>query len=556
MGWPVCPLIPHLIFDWKSGDGNTAIAPLQPGGTVALVQAGTVTHGLSTPWVDVNGQAITCSRFDLGTLTSGVIGSLNDTDDIVLVSLVNFINASTGVYFYGLVGGPAANPTIAQYTSSSAGDKTYIVGNVTVQPITTTVSNGWRLFVSKIDRNGNSTSYRSGLAGAGLATPTLTATAQMIARLNSGSAGYPTMKIARSMIFMGPSIADIVTSDFATRLSNTVLGIHALNGAQPTFTRESNSIHEKAGVYYQFCHGTPCSGDSDGLSINPAVYQKCYNSAWNVVTPVTTGWAVTGGMTFSIQNDAANLPARIANMGPNTFYLSNTTGATQYLYNGNIIGNTNKHSLSVFARIVAGAPNLGFRNFATGVFTNGMAIAGAYARTENNNLTPVNGTDTFAIEVPNNCSMYLILPQCEEWTYSTDPIANYATAAVAQRVGDQLALPIVDNRKGSVEVELKSKTTNTPVGQAFAWGYHAYIGTSKRLRSYDGTNILEIVADFCTAGWLALKSRWFGATKTLSGQNLANSGAYDSAWTATQQVGASAGLLDFFVRKLLYKRNP
>lgn len=154
------------------------------------------------------------------------------------------------------------------------------------------------------------------------------------------------------------------------------------------------------------------------------------NKAYRNYDPAdTTGWAATGG-TFDVVDDSTALAAAgLSILGDNVFSLVNASGSTQYVYGGDQCGNTNKHSLSVYARLVAGAgAELGLRNASGGAFASAVAISDSYVRTKAPGVTPAAATCQIAIAVPDGCTLYFVGQQPEQSTNGTD--SNHCTTVI------------------------------------------------------------------------------------------------------------------------------
>jgi hypothetical protein len=140
---------------------------------------------------------------------------------------------------------------------------------------------------------------------------------------------------------------------------------------------------------------------------------------------------------------------------------ANDTGSTQYIRTGAQTGDVNDRSLSVLARIVAGAGTvkLGLYDESGGTFS-GSAISDGYAtRTLIHGQTPGDTDETCALEVPDGVTVRFIGMQMETGSRCTSIIPNYQTAATAQRIAEILTLPVTPlDGKGAVSFGL------TPIG--------------------------------------------------------------------------------------------
>lgn len=492
MGWPV----DHLgtpVFDWADGDGlNPHVGP-------ALTAAGSPTAGVATPWVGHGGEDVTATEFDGADGYSDsaqfdpasgqdvrVLALVRPIDDRASANYRVFSNRNAGSGF--TVYWRTDNPRIICYFNNGS----------SASSVSLDVPSGWMLIDYYLDLDGNHTLKINGASNAN-ASPGGdhgSGSGLGLGMMPNGTDQF-IGDIARVMVWFGGSELSNA-SDHASLLAS-VLGVQNVqrNGVA-TFARASSAVKAVGSRYHVFSSGSPRSGNTDGLLVEAAGTNKVYNT---INPQATTGWS-TGGGTLTVVDDSAALEAAgLREVGPNVFEAS-TGGSAAVMRCGAVTGNTNPHSLSVFARTIAGGPaEIGFRDASSGAWTKVGDISDSYTRTTFDNQTPSDTDELLAIRIPVGCTIRFTLPQMEESPICTSPIPNVATAATATRATDVLDTTHTPrDAEGAVEAGL------TPVGWSGADLASARVvtrATASRLvryngggywDAYDGTTITSVPA--------------------------------------------------------------
>lgn len=178
----------------------------------------------------------------------------------------------------------------------------------------------------------------------------------------------------------------------------------------------------------------PANGTLRGLLVEIQGTNKCTNYNLNPDAGLTNISASAG--TLDRVNDAANLPFDGGTVGGNVFHLNNATGSPVTITVTGTTGNTNKHSIRVFARFTGTAPTLQL----TGA-VGAVACNNAYAETKSDNITPGTTADQWQLVVPNGTEVWFLGNQLEEGPFVTSPIET-AGAAVT-RAADNVTSAIV-----------------------------------------------------------------------------------------------------------------
>ncbi len=199
--------------------------------------------------------------------------------------------------------------------------------------------------------------------------------------------------------------------NFASSLPNEVTFIR--NSKATCFNSNGKLI--EVGVNESRHDHTP-DGAPLGLYIEHEATNKCEN--YNVNPTDTTGVITAGTGTVSVVDDAAELAAtgldEICTSGK-VYKAEATTGSTFVVYFLGNTNNTNKHSMSLYARGEGGSGTCG--RLALGGAELAIAETGEnYQRFKYEDLTPDGTGRKFTIAVNGNRTLYFILNQLEEAT--------------------------------------------------------------------------------------------------------------------------------------------
>lgn len=173
------------------------------------------------------------------------------------------------------------------------------------------------------------------------------------------------------------------------------------------------------------------------LNVQPARTNKVTCRKAN---PVDTTNITKAGDAAAVLSLANELPATLANAidengnpvdlteactSGKVYKLDNSAGATNAFANvGGLVGNTNKHSYSIYGRVGAG----------TGIVYIGGAggvniTSDGYSKLGQNGQTPNSTTAFLTIRANPGAVIYFILPQLEEGSFATPPIYKDSTGA-------------------------------------------------------------------------------------------------------------------------------
>ena len=174
-----------------------------------------------------------------------------------------------------------------------------------------------------------------------------------------------------------------------------------------------------------------------GILIESGRTNKCtaYNASPTNLTNVTAGGNVSA--VVSVVSDTAKLQADGIYVGNgNVIEVDNTQGGsgTAYVHISGTFANTNVHSYSTFAYVVAGTN--GYISDSGGDGVTVCPSTGGYTRTVKENFTPSNSGRTIRLAAPFGCKVRFILFQLEEGAFATTPII--VGGASAARASDRL----------------------------------------------------------------------------------------------------------------------
>jgi len=554
-----------LILDWYSPDEeNPFVGP----SNWAIV--GTPLLNQKTPWNLFSNESMKSTYFD-GTesyskVTTG-FGITSDDDVFIAMQIfmdpVYLTNAVSYQFFELSVIGVQS---IALIKHSSGPNQIWgrIQGtSTTVYPIVN-VSLGWTSIILAIRRGGLSILYADDNKGtAGTPAGSLFQTDSCAIAKASGYSAYKG-HISRIIVAKGVDLLSGWSDENAAEIINSMNGIHNQMGTIGSLQRNSSATNRNDSKYFMMSLDSPCSGDENGLLIEPSVTNKVYK---NFNPSATTGLTATGGMTLAtVANDNSALSSAnidLLDFGPSVFRVQNTTGSTQYVYATPQTGNTNKHSLSVFARYISGSnANLGFYDQVGTSFSQGVAISDDYTRTENPNLTPLS-TDSWALEIPNNTEIYFILHQMEEFWTCTSPIPNNLSGSTVSRsLHDFNTGYEINDISGKMQFKIKTVFTG-PVGiTSYIWGSAIvyFLNGNNYLRTYDGINQAVVTSvNVCDGNWHDVEISWNAniGTHTLTVDNISDTAPYDGSWgiSGAIHLGSISATSPVHIKNIRFLRN-
>jgi hypothetical protein len=527
--WSVEQLLPSLYFDWADGDGTTAIAPKESGGTITLTPSGTITSGIAAPWQERSTDYKTLSLFDNGRYDSEYILDLSSGQDIIIVVSIDPTKIADGnvqriISIQSAVSGFGANPCVHLYAYNGA-IYSAIYGATNVFPGSVTRPRGFLLAGIVINRDGNSFNFVNGNSGTAVATPSLADKSDLNIIISTAATTVRHF-IRRLTVFVGANIAEIMSTTYRNALFNAISGIYPQTGPQPTFTRTSIKTAIINNKLYIYSKDNPVSGNEFGMNFEPPLTNEVYLN----YNPGSTGGLTATGGSLTTTSDTTNLSGAtvdIREVGPNVFRFVNTSGSTQYVYDTPTTGDTTPRSLSVYARYISGSNvQLGYYDQVGTTFYNGAAISDNYIRTKNENQTPPNANCSWALEAPNNTEIYFVVQQMENWKFCTSPILNNLTAATASRTHENFDTNInAIDEKGSISFEIKinhigttQDTTETSyiLSNLFGTGRAAYIlGTQGFMSMYDGTNVLGHSVNVSDGNWHTAHVGWSASSEKM-----------------------------------------
>jgi hypothetical protein len=432
-GWPEDSMYSnYCVMDWKNGDNiNPTIGP-------TLTLTGTLSEGNPTPWKDV-----LCTSFDSGEHLKTTTALDPGTGDIVLVGILSPKDSAVS-YIFSTRDSTDTDIGWVIYTTNNriaVNLRDHLGSQVTVNTLVGDHPVGsWILFIVVIDRNGDVSLYVNAdptpytdtcVSGNFESTDGIGINCRLDGGLDLAS------EIGHLRAYYGDGIADLWTADYIAKFQRAALGMSSYGG-DSTFTRSSVAAWDVDSKLYFASDEMPRLG-SDETAYESTQTNKAYR---NVDPADGTTWTVDDASSVLVIDDSTALAAAFVDIsvaGPNVFRYNNSTGASRYMRQGAQTGNTNAHSLSVYARIVSGSgAEIGWWDVSATSWTKAGDITDGYVRTEIENLTPPDTDCVLCIHVPDGCELRWILQQNEEHLGCTTPIANWATAATATRAGDFL----------------------------------------------------------------------------------------------------------------------
>jgi len=178
-----------------------------------------------------------------------------------------------------------------------------------------------------------------------------------------------------------------------------------------------------------------------GMLIEPAMTNKVTAKKANPTDTTNVSRSGDASAVLSVVADSTNIATdglgSICTSG-NVYRLDNSGGSVAAnMYFGGSTGNTNKHTLSVYAKISGGTGAIFFGS-GNGYksFTNT-----SYSRIISANVTPSGASEVLYITVPAGQTIHVILPQVEESVFATSPIIGTDTAAAQTRQASVTSAP-------------------------------------------------------------------------------------------------------------------
>lgn len=213
--------------------------------------------------------------------------------------------------------------------------------------------------------------------------------------------------------------------------------------AAATITNNQGKLVELAANQPRFDHTT--SGTPLGLFIEPSATNKNEN---NNINPIdTTGFATAGTGVVSVVDDTTELANagldQICTSGK-VFKAEATTASTFVVYVPGSVGNTNAHSLSLYAR-GEGVGSRTARLSLGGATLNIAPAVGDYVRYKYENIVPDSSTRKLTLSIDGNETLYFILYQLEENEYCTSVIPVNGSAVT--RPADRAYINNIENYK-------------------------------------------------------------------------------------------------------------
>ncbi|TXH10053.1 MAG: hypothetical protein E6R04_06375 [Spirochaetes bacterium] len=221
----------------------------------------------------------------------------------------------------------------------------------------------------------------------------------------------------------------IVTERFSSSLPPA--WAYTRNDAVTTY-RDSSGVMRVAGVNAPPIDHTS-AGVALGLRIQPGTTNKLTSA--NATITTTGTYIVASGGTFSTPSDTAALTAAgLQSVGNGHVYkIANATGSDIAVYWAVTTGNTNAHSISMYARTESDVSGINPYIFLTdfGGNNNGQKTfyGTAYQRVTSEGITPTNSNQRLALIVPTGQTVYFLLAQMEALSYATDPVITTDGAA-------------------------------------------------------------------------------------------------------------------------------
>ena len=365
----------------------------------------------------------------------------------------------------------------------------------------------------------------------------------------------------------GSTISQVTLSAFkeysltftATTTTSSLLWVQS--GLSDTSTYSGNSWKELDhganvdGVsYFNYLNGNTVNSNvvtsgsglpiTDGIGVltEPQRTNKCTNYNANPDAGLTNITVGSGTGTLSRANDSAALTAaKLDNTCTDGNAIKYVATADSVLDIGGQTGNTNQHTVSIWARIDAGTGELRIAAAKAADIT-----SASYAKVSGT-LTPAGSLNVTKLFVPNGSTLYFILNQMEEGASITSEIITEGSATT--RNADALSYP----------------TTNIPVNDcvfSFDWTPSAVDADIKYLcstgSSNDKTSILfhsgaiKVRKRLSSTNYEAVKATSYvaGTTYNIKGRFSSTNGV--DVWVDGAKGTGNANTTDFIVSSSIY----
>lgn len=558
-GWPVEKIQNHLILDWCNDDG------LKPYYGPDLSLDGSVITDESMPFVGLGGKDIkgtNCNSTGLLKATTG-IPTISENDDWYIAVLVrvgpdDFDPAILkNIVQFGGFGGQSWDLRTNNQTLNLV-----LRGDSTVQTwlgAAYNYQNSINFYQVSIDKSADAYYFINDYY------KNLTCPTGSIYKNNGFSiSGYHDSltymfggAYFRVMVFAGPNIGTICQANsrqFMFEMYYSVIGLNPNNGVYPDFSRVELTSNEQKNKLWFYGYNCPVVSYENGITINPAITQKCYKN-YDQDTG-DTGLTLSAG-SFTWPDESSSLAAAavdVSVLGPKVAQFANSSGSDQYITSGAATGNTNPHSLSGYVRITAGSgARIGLLHTGGAVFQDLGAVGSTWDRLKINGATPAANDAIWCIMVPDGCTVQLTGQQNEEFSYVTDFLPNNLTAATVSRTTDKLITnQIIDNDKGGIEFNYKSKYTGnvstlsrlivpSSTGTRFFFIYNYTV------RSLDGSTTMVHPVNICDENWHHISIKWDASIskRWIDVDNILEIGDYDGSWSGPSETFKIGGHVGF-----------
>ena len=548
------------MYAWYDGDGT---APTL--GAAATNTGGTPTAaGASTPYLDDTGTRVTATRFADGahyrntTDTSLAVGS---TKDVIVIARFRPMTASLGNIIADRVG---TGNGWALYSNS--GNIVMIIDDNSSAPTAqiASVAGAWCFAIGY---------YSVADTDVGLylnCLPTVTKTNAVMGDC-SGAGGWGlncdpvgardyAADISFVEVFTGVGIAGLLTAATVRAIQHRgcgLVGSGAMDTASAVFSRDTYAAWPDTDGEWHFAGPhLPCCGDTGGIRLSDQRENKCYMT----VSPAdAASVTVTGLSVASAVSDAAALATAKASVwGPNVYQVANATGGADYVSCGAATGGTGAHSLQALVRITAGSgARIGLWDGTN--WTDGAAVHDGYdVRTMAPGITPANALQTWALKIPDGCTVRFIAMQCEERGECTLPLPNTAAAATYTSDEDEYDTGVdATDGGGSLELALAPLSWSSSVaaaGSVVVCGstdFGTIRPSTNRLRAYDGTTTVDADDPTWADGTVVAARYSWGPKLYVRADDADNSVAYDGALPAGNlKLGRNGGSYSYAVQSL------